>query len=441
MSSQFALLKDVRFAPLFVTQFLGAFNDNLLKSYIVVLIAYKRWDIGDMQPEVLVSLAAALFILPFVLFAPYAGELTDKRDKAEIIRLTKLAEIAIATLAVVAILFGSTYMALVVLFAMGAQSAFFAPGKLSILPQHMHDNELIAANGLMSTGTFLAILSGSILGTLIALQDFGQASVCILIIIIAICGYAASRKIPAAPSISSHKIISYKPVQAIWAAIKYSYDRPKGVFAAMLGISWFYFVAGNIHTQFPNFATGILGVDTNVLSLFMVLFSVGIALGGLMNNFILQSAISAKYVVWAALAIAFFSGDIYFASAAFNEIQSHNAELLNISAFFMNVHAWCIVLDLFFLSFCGGLYIVPLRAIVQKLTPPEHIGRVISANTLCDSLFILTSSLSGAVILWLGWSVTDIFILLSGLTIIVAFALMRYKSLWNVSVDYNPDRV
>ena len=197
-SNQFALLNDKRFLPLFVTQFLGAFHDNLFKNALVVLLLYGVGTSYVENQELLVTLAAGLFILPFVLFSALGGQLADKFPKHRVIRIIKLAEIAIALLGAAAILSGSIVLSFMVLFALGTQSAFFGPSKYSILPQHLEDDELIGGNALLNTGTFLAILLGTIAGTVLITLGAGKLLVCGLLVLCALSGYLASRFIPEA---------------------------------------------------------------------------------------------------------------------------------------------------------------------------------------------------------------------------------------------------
>lgn len=430
MASQFLLLKDRRFAPLFITQFLGAFNDNLMKAFFVVLIAYGLWKTGEIKPEVIVSASAGLFILPFVLFCPLAGEITDKYDKAAVIRITKITEIGVVLCGIAAIWTQSLWLALCVLFALGAQSAFFSPGKFSLLPQQLKREELVGANGLISTGTFLAILMGTILGTVMALREGGALTVSFVLLACATIGYLSSRYILPAPARAPDRCLMYNPLKAVAGVLRYAYWRPQGVFVAMLGVSWFYFVASTIHAQFPNFAKQSLGVDTDVLSFFMIIFSIGVAIGGLLNNFILRSRITPVLVPWSAFAIAFFCLDLYFASAGFKEryLESGGA-LIGFLEFLALPVAWRLIADLFLLAVFGGLYVVPLRTIVQSRTPNDHIARVVAANSMLDSLFILSSSIVVTFLLSIGWSVRDVFMLLSLLTVCVGIFFRCYKAI------------
>lgn len=433
MASQFLLLKDRRFLPLFVTQFLGAFNDNLMKAFFVVLIAYGLWDTGGWPPEIIVSASAGLFILPFVLFCPLAGEITDKYDKAAVIRITKITEIGVVLCGIVAIWTQSLWLALFVLFALGMQSAFFSPGKFSLLPQQLKREELVGANGLISTGTFLAILLGTILGTLMALRDGGTLTVSLVLLLCSAIGYLSSRYILSAPARVPDKTLVYNPFRAIVGVLRYSYWRPQGVFAAMLGVSWFYFVASTIHAQFPNFTKQALGVDADVLSFFMIIFSVGVAVGGLLNNGVLRSKITPVLVPWSAIAIAIFSFDLYLASAGFIEAYAPpGGGLIGLVEFFALPIAWRLIADLFLLAVFGGLYVVPLRTIVQSRTPEDHMARVVAANSMLDSLLILSSSILVTFLLSIGLGIRDIFVLLSLLTVGVGLFFVRYKAIRTV---------
>lgn len=414
MENQFELMRDRRFLPLFVTQFLGAFNDNLFKTTISVLVAYKIWDIGGWDPAVMVSFAAGLFILPFLLFAPLAGELADKFDKARIIRIVKLAEIGIALTAVTGIALHSIPVLLLTLFALGSQSAFFSPSKFSIMPQHLKSAELIGGNALLNTGAFLAILLGTIIGGLLAVTHVGLVAMTIVLIVCALAGYAASRYIPEAPpSVPKLKLNFNTPREAV-KIIKYAYEQPKGVFEAILGTSWFYFVGGMVLAQFPNWTKQTLGVDNIVLTFFMAVFSIGIAVGGLLNNSMLRSRVEATYVPLAALGMTLFSLDLYFASNVYFGFAS---ELGGLGGFLSTFAGWRITFDLFALAAVGGIYVVPLKSIVQDRTPKDHRARVLAGSNLMDALFILASAVMAAILLSIGFEVRHLFLTLSILSL------------------------
>lgn len=436
--SQFVLLSDRRFLPLFVTQFLGAFNDNIFKMTLSVLIGYEIWSVGSIDPKVLVSLAAGLFIFPFLVFAPLAGELADKYNKDRIIRWTKIAEIGIAILGAVCLLSGgitgpSVYLALFILFALGVQSAFFGPSKFSILPQHLREDELIGGNALLNTGTFIAILVGTIFGGFLAMMPAGLVIVSVLMVSSAVAGYVASRYIPVAPAPAPSLKLNYNaPVEA-YRIIKYAANQPKGVFLAIMGASWFYFVGGTMLAQFPNFAKTTLGVDQGVLVFLMTVFSVGIGLGGLVNNRLLRSRIEATYVPLAALGIALFSLDLYIASLFYSgpAIGAEGQVLYgDILWFLFSFSGLRVTFDVFMISVMGGIYVIPLTAIVQHFTPDDHKARVLAGSGLIDSLFIMLSSLVAVVVLGLGFEVQHLFLLISlaglGVAVYVCMLLPDY---------------
>ncbi len=414
MDNQFLLLKDHRFAPLFITQFLGAFNDNLYKTAISVLVAYGLWDIGAWRPEIVVSLAAALFILPFILFAPLAGQLADKFAKDKIMRIIKIAEIGIVLTALAGLILHSVPILLAVLFAFGMHSAFFSPCKFSILPQHLEKDELIGGNALVNTGTYLAILLGNIMGGLLAVSEAGLIAVYVLLMICAVAGYVASRRIPLAPPPAPELKLNFHTPREAKQILTFAWKQPHGVFTAMIGCAWFFFVGAMILSQLPNYTKQVLGVDTIVLIFFMTVFSVGIGLGGLINNRLLASKVDASFVPFAAGVIAFFSCDLYFASGIYHSVRPLLGDyLVTLPAFLSYTAAWRIVIDLLMISMAAGLYVVPLKAVIQHHTPPETRARVIAAGSLLDATFILVSSFVAIFMLSLGFAIEHLFLLLA----------------------------
>ena len=425
MKTQFSLLGDHRFAPLFITQFLGAFNDNLMKSMLVTLVAYGVWELGGMEPSVFLALAGALFILPFILICPIAGELASRYDKAAMIKWIKVAEIIIVLFAVAAFYFEAIGMAFVVLFALGTQSAFFTPCKFAILPQLLKKDELIGANAIIATGTYIAILGGTIIGTLIALRPMGIEGASIVLLVCALSGYMTSRSILRAEG-SGHirsSVMQFIGASygALFKAVGAVRRAQSSVFWAVMGIAWFYFFASVLHTQLPNYASTTLGVNTDVLTIFMVIFSMGIAVGGLLNNSLLKSAISSRFVPYAAFGIALFAIDLYFAASSF----APTGDLATPREFFSSFAAWRVVFDLAALSICGGLYIVPLRAVIQGRAPKTQVTRIVAASGVFDASFMLVSSLLSAWLLASGVSVPQLFAIGAIATALVAVWALR----------------
>jgi acyl-[acyl-carrier-protein]-phospholipid O-acyltransferase/long-chain-fatty-acid--[acyl-carrier-protein] ligase len=427
MDSQFSLLKTQRFLPLFLVQFYGAFNDNLLKTFLVVLIAYGLWDIHGWDPAVLVAVAAGLFILPFVLFCPLAGNLSDKYDKAQMIRWIKLAEIGIAFLAVLALFSGNLYFAFFVLLLLGAQSAFFSPCKFAILPQHLKSEELISGNAWVSSGTYMAILAGTILGALLAPLEDGKMIVSMVTLLVAAVGYWAALFIPAAPPPEPTLKISYNVFGRIYEVFKHALNQPSGVFIGIAGVAFFYFVAATFHAQFPNFTKATLGADNIVLTVFMIMFSCGVALGGLLNHKILKGKASGVWVPLACIFMGLFGVDLYFAANAYP--APSDGSLHDISTFVDNIQGIRLFADTFMQAVACGFFVIPLRAIVQERSNAAVRSRVISSSNMMDAVFILTSSIISTVLLGAGMSIQGLYLTVSVITIFVALALFKIPSL------------
>lgn len=418
--NQFELLKDKRFFPLFVTQFLGAFHDNVFKNALVVLLLYGVASTAQTNTELLVTLAAALFIFPFVIFSALGGQLADKYPKDKVIRVIKLAEIAIAILGCVSLFTGSLILSFATLFALGAQSAFFGPSKYAILPDHLSEKELIAGNALLNTGTFLAILVGTISGTVLVKLDIGIWMISCIMVGSAVVGYISSRSIlPNTPKAPDLKLV-INPVTETWDVLRYAFSQERGVVQSIIGVSWFYFLGGMFMAQFPNFTKGTLGADQTVLALFLTIFSVGIAFGGLLNNRLLKGRVEALFVPLASLGITIFSIDLYFASDLVV-----GSELMGLGAFLSVPAHWRILFDAWMIAFCGGLFVVPLNAIIQHYTDEKCRARIIAGSAILDATFIFSSAVFAAVMIMMGWEIREIFFVFALMNAVVAIYVCR----------------
>lgn len=442
--NQFALLKDKRFLPLFITQFLGAFHDNLFKNALVVLILYGLASTQPDNPTLLVTIAAGIFILPFVLFSAMGGQLADKYPKELIIKNVKLAEIGIAVFGITALLTGSITLSFLVLFALGMQSAFFGPSKYSILPQHLKADELIGGNALLNTGSFLAILFGTILGTVLITLGAGKILIGLMLLTVAVLGFLASRYIPEAPPKAPDLKINLNPFSETYDILTYTLTHKRGVVLSILGVGWFYFLGGMFLAQMPNYTQDALGANEHVLAFFLVLFSVGIALGGLLNNRLLKGEIESTYVPLASVGITIFSIDLFFATNGV--VQSR--DLLTLGEFLSHPPHWRIIVDISMIAVCGGLFVVPLNAIIQHNTDEDHRARVMAGSAIVNALFVVASSIFAAVLIGLGWSIHLIFFAFAILNIGMAIFICQllpdflfksllqivFKLLYNVEV-------
>ncbi|HIJ85826.1 MAG: Acyl-CoA synthetase/AMP-acid ligase II [Magnetococcales bacterium] len=408
------LLQSKRLGPLFVTQFLGALNDNVFKNALVMLITYRIAAEANMDGRILVSLAGGLFILPFFLFSALAGQWADKSEKSQLIRRIKLAEIAIMGLACLGFVLGNLWFLLTVLFLLGAQATFFGPVKYAILPNHLAKEELIAGNAFVEAGTFLAILLGTIASGLVVLKENGVELIMLAIMLIAVGGWYSSRFIPQAAAACPSLVIETNLISSTWSIMRQS-AKQREVFLSIMGISWFWLTGATYLTQFPTFAKDIIGGNEEVVVLFLTVFSVGIGLGSLMCNRLLAGRVSAQYVPLGALGMALFSIDLVAASQ-----RVIPGELIGVTTFLGHVANWRILVDLLGMAIASGIYIVPLYAIMQTSSSVENRSQVIAGNNIMNALFMVVSALSTVVLLALGFTIPGIFLAMAVANLLVA---------------------
>jgi MFS family permease len=409
------LIVSRRFAPLFWAQFLSAFNDNALKNALVLLIAYRPDIIGNWAPGVVIPLAGGLFILPFFLCSATAGMLADTHDKAWLIRLIKFAEIFVMLAAAVAVIVGHAGWLLALLFAMGIEAAFFGPLKYAILPDLLPPRELLLGNALVEAGTFLAILLGTIAGVLIA-GAHGAAVVAVLIVAVAVAAWLSSRWITPAPPAAVGR-----PDWNLFAAtarLIADAARVKVTFRAMLGISWFWLVGAMYLSQFPTYVRFVLGSEEAVVTLFLAVFSVGIGAGSLLCNRVLRGRINSKTVPWGALGIALFSIDLWLASPT--AVGAGTAPLLSLGGFLARPASWRIILDLLGIAVAGGVFILPLYALLQVASDERVRARTIAANNVINAAAMVVAALATAGLIAAGVSIPGLFLLAGVATIGVA---------------------
>ena len=420
--SQFALLGTRRFLPLFISQALGAFNDNVFKNALVILITYSLATQADVNAGLMVTAAAGIFILPFFLFSATAGQLADKHDKAMLIRNIKMVEVLLMVLTAVGFYLQDVAFLMLMLFLMGTQSTFFGPLKYGILPDQLHEDELISGNALMQAATFLAILLGTVIGGVLILSTQGTMTISILIIAASLAGWIASRSIPSTQPAAPTLKVNPNFLTETWNIVRDA-AKHRDIFLSILGISWFWLVGATFLAQFPTFGKEVLGGKEDVVTFLLIVFSVGIGLGSLLCNRMLKGEVHATYVPLGALGITLFSIDLFFASQY--AVSSPGAELIGVGQF-LNVFAgWRIVADLLLIAISGGLYIVPLNAIVQQRSESAHRARNIAANNILNSLFMVVSALGTAAMLNLGFTVPEVFLTIAVLNAGVALYITR----------------
>lgn len=420
-SNMLHLLKTKRFLPLFITQSLEAFNDNLFKNSLIILITYKL-SLASGSIETLVAAAAGIFIFPFFIFSATAGLIADKYDKATLTRLIKIFEIVAMLFAMAGFITHQVVLLMFTLFLMGTHSAFFGPIKYAILPQHLKTDELIGGNALIEASTFIAILIGTILGGIIVPMPQGEVMSSTLGVIIAFAGLASSFFIPSAPSIQPDIKISYNLFKETYSIMKYAKQHDK-VFLAILGISWFWFVGSAFLAQFPPYAKNVLNANAHVVTLFLTVFSIGIAIGSVLSERLQRGEISAKHVPASIFAMTIFILDLFFASS--HDVISTSQSLIGVKAFLSGFQHWRILVDLLLISISGGLYIVPLYAFVQKFSAPSHRSRVIAANNILNALFMVVSALSLIAFAQMHFSIPTTFLTIGLLNALVAIYICK----------------
>ena len=404
-----------RFMPLFWTQFLGAFNDNFFKSALMMLITYRIGDAAGIDPRILVNAAAGIFILPFFVFAPTASDLADKYDRSDLMRWVKFAEIIVMSGALLGFWLGNVWLLMFVLFMMGAQSAFFSPAKYSILPQHLAENELIAGNGLIQMGTYLAILSGTIAGGLMILKENGIYWVGGLAVTIAALGWLFSMFIPPTKPIDPSREVSFRIVKRTREMFADVYPMRK-VFGSMLAISWFWLVGSVFLAQFPTYARTILGADESVATSFLAIFSCGIGVGSMFCDSLLKGKVTSKYVPAAAYGIAIASVLLWYVSN--RPPVPEGTPIVDAWTFFSRPENFMITACLFVIAFCGGLYIVPLYAVMQT-EAGDKVSGVIACSNISDSVFMALAAVGASVLISLGASIPQLFLTMGPTTFIV----------------------
>ncbi len=420
MSSQFTLLKSRRFLPLFTTQFFGAFNDNAFKSAIGILATYHAGLIAGFQPKMIVTAGTGIFVLPFFLFSATAGQLADKVDKGRMIRVVRFCEIPFMALAALGFALENYYILLAVLFCAGVQAAFFGPLKYSILPQHLEAGEIVGGNALVEAGTFIAVLLGTIAGATLILAARGVIIVSVMILAVAVSGWAASLGIPPAPSSTPRLKVNLNFPAETWRLMRHAY-KEKDVFLSIIGISWFWLVGSIFITQFPTYANAALHANQNVVTLFLTLFSLGIAFGALICNKLLKGEISGVYVPAGASGMTVC---IFLLWLATPHHAMHGA-LVSLTQFVSRPGNWPLLGSLLGVSVFGGIYIVPLYAIMQTRCEDSFRSRTIAVNNIMNALFMVTGSLVTMGLLKMNVGVTELFLLIGIANIPAAFLTKR----------------
>ncbi len=413
--SQFDLLQQRRFAPFFWTQFLGAGNDNLFKFAFTVMVTYQL-QLEWLKPEQAGLVIGALFILPFVLFSATSGQLADKYDKARVMRFVKSLEIAIMLAGGAGFLLHDIRLLYLGTFMMGVHSTLFGPVKYAYLPQHLAPGELVGGNGMIEMGTFVAILVGTIVGGELAdLGTSGPVAVAAVCLVIAIVGRIAVSFVPPSPSDQPDLKINWNPFSETWRNLKLA-KQDRAVFLSLLGISWLWFFGATFLTSFFNFSKDVLGGDPQVVTLLLAIFSIGIGTGSLLCERLSRGKVEIGLVPLGSIGMTVFAVDLWFASHALQP----GPDLVGVGPFVAQAAHWHVMIDLFLLALFGGLYSVPLYAMIQSRSAPSHRARIIAANNILNSMFMIVSSLMALALFSFGFTIPQLFLVVGLLNAVVA---------------------
>lgn len=439
VSNQFKLLSQRRFAPFFATQFLGALNDNIFRNGLVILITFQGVLVAGMDHTQLANVAGALFILPFFLFSATAGQLADKYEKSLLMRRIKVLEIVLMTLAAVALVSQSYSVLLLVLFLMGVQSTLFGPVKYAYLPQRLHTSELIGGNALVESGTYLAIILGLLIGGLtVAINPGEQSLLAGSLIVVAVLGYLASRQVPITRAVDPTLTIGRNIWKETWRIVGFARE-DRGVFLAILGISWFWFFGAAMTLQIPAYTLDILNGNEAITTSLLVAFAVGVGIGSLLCERLSGHRIELGLVPFGSIGLTLFAIDLYFAQPI-----AHLTAVGSISEFLGRPGSWRVLLDLAMLGAFGGFYSVPLYALIQQRAKRRHLSRIIAANNIINAVFMVAASILSIALLESGYSIPELFLVIAVLNAAVAVYiytllpefLLRFLAWVLVSVFY-----
>jgi 1-acyl-sn-glycerol-3-phosphate acyltransferase len=413
--SQFSLLTQKRFAPFFWTQFLGAFNDNLFKTALLVTLTYDALRWTNMSSSLITNLIPGLFILPYVLFSATAGQIAEKVEKGRLSRYVKMLEIAIMGIAGIGWMTHTLWLLIAAVIGMGIHSTLFGPVKYAYLPQNLKTEELVGGNGMIEMGTFVGILFGQILGDVLVMQQpWGLSLVAGGALLTAIVGLAASYRIPLSPAPQPDLKISRNFVAESFRNIKFS-SKNRTVFLSILGNSWFWFYGAVVLSQFPVYAKDYLHGDHSVFVLLLIVFSIGVGAGSLLCEKLSGGKVEIGLVPFGSIGLTVFGIDLYFASLGYANTAS-----VDMAGLLAQTGAFRILADIALIGVFGGLFIVPLFALIQTRCDPAHISRTIAGMNILNALFMVVSAGMAVALLGYGFSIPELFLITACLNALVA---------------------
>ncbi len=418
-----SLLRERRFGPLFLTQFLGALNDNFFKNALVILITYKSVSLLGLESGALVAAAGGIFILPFFLFSATAGQLADHYDKSYMVRVTKITELVFMGLAALGFMWESYELLFVVLFCMGAQSAFFGPLKYGILPEVLSARELVKGNSLVAAGTFVAILLGTIMGGKSAAVEGALSVISIGVVGLSVIGLILGYFVPATKRAQPELKVNWNFFASTAQIIRMS-RKERNLFRTLMGVSWFWFLGAGVLSLLPVYVKDILGGTEEVATLFLAIFTIGMGVGAFICQIISREKAEVGVSPIAGLFMSLFLIDLWLTG------RGHAAvgELLGMSEFLASRASLRAMIDLFFMSTFGGLFIIPQMTSLQEEAPPGEVARYIAANNIWNALFMVGVSVFIMGLYAVGVSSAEAFVVLGVMNLAFSFLLYAWRS-------------
>ncbi len=412
MQMSLALMNRRRFLPLFVTQFLGAMNDNLFKTAMVLFVIYNIYN-DPKQEEVFSAIASAVFILPFFLLSAVAGQLADAYDKARMVRIVKTAEIGIMIIGGAGLLIGNIPLMMIALFSMGVHSTFFGPIKYAILPQHLAPDEVLGGTGLVEAGTYIAILAGTILAGFISHHVAAAA-----VLIFAVIGWFAGREVPPAPPVGDNHKIDWNIFRASYQLVNATMHI-RHLFLAIISISFFWAIGAVLFVQFPPLVKNVLQADKSVASLFLAIFSIGIAIGSVWINRLLKGEVSARFAPVSVIFMGVFILGFHFIAKFW--VQGPKGTLYNMAEFAHHPMAPVLLACLLAIAVSGGMFVVPLYAFLTTTVAKSDTARTVGANNLVNAGCMVVGTLLAVGLSAVGVSATDQFIMTAAMCLVSAW--------------------
>ena len=392
--NQFSLITQKRFGPFFFTQFLGAFNDNIFRNGLIILLTFKGVEVLGLNASQIANVAGALFILPYFLFSAVAGQLADKEEKSNLIQKIKLFEIILMLLATTALLTENYPYLLIILFLMGFQSSLFGPAKYAYIPQKLDKNELIGGNALVESGTYIAIILGLVVGGVaVSIGKDNDYPLALMLLSMAIIGYFFSKKIPTTEPTDPNLKINWNIVSEIRRIIGFS-RKEKDIFIFIIGISWFWFYGSVITLQIPAFTINILNGNENLTTLLLATFAIGIGIGSLTCEKLSKNSIELGIIPIGAIGLSLFTFDLFL----FSSNLSINQPVTGAS---------------------GGIFSVPFYAAIQDRANPKYLSRIIAANNIINAIFKVSASILAITFLSIGFSIPEFFVLISLMNVLM----------------------